>query len=334
MRYLTLTVLIAGLLGAQPVPSGLARPAILEIEIDKVQFYWRDSTDATQFAASQDRAVGSLPRNFPLAEGLGDIVAVNGTPVKGTMTAQISGIIHNTEANLTAGQAVADTFATGRLVYEFDIWNLEGRQIGTIYATGLNNAPPPPGAAPGGTSLNLVVVGGTGAFLGVRGQMQHSIANQPSPGPASIREDPGRRRVLYSGRGFSFNRVAYLIPWRTPEIEAVFHADLTPVSASKPARAGETLVLRATGLGPTRPETSPGQAYPAEPFARVNSPVTAIVNGQKVAVVNALGWPGEIDRYRVDVILPAAVEPGQMRLSLEAAWIPGSEFLAPTTSDR
>ena len=51
----------------------------------------------------------------------------------------------------------------------------------------------------------------------------------------------------------------YLIPMVWPDIvttasgPSVFHADFLPVTAAKPARAGETLILTISGLGPTRP---------------------------------------------------------------------------------
>jgi len=45
---------------------------------------------------------------------------------------------------------------------------------------------------------------------------------------------------------------------------AVTHAsDFSLVSASKPAAAGETLSLFATGLGPTRSTLDPGQPFPS-----------------------------------------------------------------------
>ena len=53
------------------------------------------------------------------------------------------------------------------------------------------------------------------------------------------------RRTRAGGKGQS---VTYLIPTERPEIvtssggPAVFHSDLTPVTAAKPAKAGETLI--------------------------------------------------------------------------------------------
>ena len=51
---------------------------------------------------------------------------------------------------------------------------------------------------------------------------------------------------------------------------AVFHADFSPVTAAKPAKAGEVLIAKATGLGPTRPGVIPGQPFPTDPIQEVN----------------------------------------------------------------
>lgn len=82
-----------------------------------------------------------------------------------------------------------------------------------------------------------------------------------------------------------------------------------------------------TGLGPTRPGVDPGQpfpAYPANPLVVVNSPVAATVNGQAAEVVNAIGWPGLVNTYRVDFRVPASAASGPASVQLSAAWITGS----------
>src|SRR5438034_7685729 len=43
--------------------------------------------------------------------------------------------------------------------------------------------------------------------------------------------------------------------------------------AAQPARVGETLVVTATGLGPTRPGVNPGTVFADNPPQEVNSPV-------------------------------------------------------------
>ena len=66
-----------------------------------------------------------------------------------------------------------------------------------------------------------------------------------------------------------------------PAITNIFHADFTPVSAASPARAGETLITIATGLGPVTPQANLGSAFPASTIHTVAAPVTVNVNGAR-----------------------------------------------------
>src|SRR5262249_17461524 len=142
-------------------------------------------------------------------------------------------------------------------------------------------------------------------------------------------EDPSRRRLHGSG---SLRQGIYLLPMFTPEIvleaggAAVFHADFRLVTLSNPARAGETLILRMTGLGPTIPGIEPGERFPTDALQPVNSPVEALVNGKAANVVNAVGWPSTIGEYRVDVQIPTDIAKGTATLQVTAAWIQGVEF--------
>ena len=93
--------------------------------------------------------------------------------------------------------------------------------------------------------------------MGVRGQ--GGGLDEPSSTAArnaSMQEDPSNRRVFPNGHRLF---VLQLIPLSSPQVvqtangPAVVHAaDFTPVTAAKPAQAGEILSLIATGLGPTQ----------------------------------------------------------------------------------
>src|SRR5581483_5005522 len=90
--------------------------------------------------------------------------------------------------------------------------------IGTVMTEGLagGNAPPgsPSTATAGG---NFVITGGTGAFLGARGQMDMA-ANPPGVAVqrgASITEDPANRRL--NGGGTQRDLV-HLFPMFAPQI--------------------------------------------------------------------------------------------------------------------
>jgi uncharacterized protein (TIGR03437 family) len=151
-----------------------------------------------------------------------------------------------------------------------------------------------------------------------------------------VAEDPANRRN--NGGGGKFQYVVHLIPLEAPQIvsttggPAVFHSDFTPVTAARPARASEVLIVQATGLGPTRPGVDPGQPfppYPANPLQVVNSPVDVTVNGQSVGTINAIGWPRLVDTYRVDFQVPAGTPSGMAAIQLSAAWIQGSAVSIP-----
>jgi len=200
--------------------------------------------------------------------------------------------------------------------------------------TGLNNgSPTPPG--PPAANGDFAIVGGTGAFLGARGQKGNGggNTNKIAPRGASITEDPANRRQ--NGGGHVFFTV-YLIPMSRPEVAitpngpAVTHSnDFSLVSAAKPAVAGEILSLFVTGLGPTRVALNPGQPFPSSPLAVVNSPVEVTVNGKPAEVLAAVGYPGSVDGYQVNFRLPPDRAKGSVSIQVSAAWIPGAPVSIP-----
>jgi uncharacterized protein (TIGR03437 family) len=129
--------------------------------------------------------------------------------------------------------------------------------------------------------------------------------------------------------------VIQLIPAFRPEVvvaangPAVFHSDYNPVSAARPARAGETLIVYAKGLGPTTASLNPGDPFPSEPLAVVTSPVEVLVNGKSSPAINQIGVPGTTDTYRVDFRVPDDTPGGMATLQLSAAWIKGAGVSIP-----
>jgi hypothetical protein len=128
---------------------------------------------------------------------MADIVAVDRKPAKGTWTARAT--IVNQRTNPLPGEAIADT-VRGRMVdFTLEILRSDGAPVGTIMASGLTDGPPPPGAPEGQTGDNLAITGGTGAFLGARGQMGFMTVLAPARA-ASVTEDPARRRIHGGGK--------------------------------------------------------------------------------------------------------------------------------------
>src|SRR5207253_6497825 len=139
-------------------------------------------------------------------------------------------------------------------------------------------------------------------------------------------EDPSNRRLYHQAGIFRFT--LHIIPMSWPEIvvtasgPAVVHSsDFALVSASKPAAAGEVLSLFAKGLGPVNPGVDPGQPFPSNPLAIVNSPVEVAVNGNAAEVLSAVGFPGAVDGYEVKFRVPPDIAKGPASIQLSAAWI-------------
>lgn len=305
-------------------------PAILEIDVENFVDYQEDLSDPSKFGTNPNVTPPGRFKGFGVATVLGDIVAVNGQPAKGTLVARARGI--GARPVPQPGQAIADITRASIREQIFEILKSDGTPVGTIMCLGLNGGPAPPGSPVAQRSSNMAIVGGTGAFLGARGQYGGEQAPQTVPvraRAASMAEDPANRRINGGGRA---RHLLTVIPMSRPEIvttssgPAVKHSsDFSLVSRSKPAAAGEVLSLRATGLGPTRPGVDPGKPFPATPPAVVNSPVEVTVNGKQAEVLAAFGLPGAVDGYQVNFRIPPDTAKGMATVQVSAAWIAGPE---------
>lgn len=319
---------------AQPSWAQAAPPTILQIDLANYTIYSQDTPDLTRYATDPNPTTASSGRNnFYLNTHLADVAAVNGQPVKGNF-ASLNSLIALRPAP-PPGQAIADSYRNNIGAVTIEILKGDGTAIGTIIAHGLVSGAPPPGSPVPVSAIlqgghNLAITGGTGAFLGVRGQLG---AAPPVARTASITEDPAnRRRNAIAG---TWRWTAHLIPMSVPQVvttssgPAVFHSDFSPVTAAKPAKSGEVLIVQASGLGPTIPGVHPGQPFPNDAIQPVNSPLAVVVNGQEAEVINGLGWPGLVDTYRVDFRVPEGIAAGTASVQLSAAWIAGTAVRIP-----
>ncbi len=352
-RTLALAALIAGTF----CPSFFAQPAppqttTLTIQITNFVNYFNDTTDWTKLAANanQTTLAGSAP-NFSQSLDVADIVSVNGEPVKGVFTERRTQ--YKRTVTPTAGQFIADSVSSAIQDRFFEILKLDGTPIGNIMVTGMGGAVPAPGTPTVIQDGNFTIIGGTGAFMGARGQAG-GLDEPSSTGArnASMTEDPSNRRVFPNGHRVM---VLQIIPLAAPAVvqtangPAVVHgADFSLVTAAKPAKPGEILSLLATGLGPAQPAClsaggtggtstacagvtglNPGDPFPSSPLAVVNSPVEITVNGQSAQVQYAGGYPGTTNTYQVNFVVPAATTTGAASLQLTAAWIAGPTVTFP-----
>jgi uncharacterized protein (TIGR03437 family) len=324
-----------------PAP-GQSPAATLLVELQNVVEYQVDTTDLSKWGSNPNSTAGKILQGMGVgcagvpAYAYGDIVSVNGAPARGTYVARASATCLSPTPR--AGQeVVADISANSLRDETYYILQSDGvTPIGAIMDNGLNGSvsPSPPGPPAG--PQNFAIVGGTGAFLGARGQKGSGNSKLSSTTPArtaSITEDPAKRRQNGGGHIAS---VLYVIPMFRPEIvntagaPAITHSnDFTLVSTAKPAAAGEILSLFATGLGPTRPGLVPGQPFPSSPLAVVNSPVDVTVNGKDTEVLSAVGYPGAVDGYQVNFRMPADAVSGAATIQVSAAWIAGAPVSIP-----
>lgn len=301
--------------------------SLLVIETANQVDYVRDVADYSLLATRPDRTTVTLPRNFDENIILADIVSVNGRRVKGTAVETFT--ITTLRPAPMPGQAIADITRNARAEWYFEILHEDGQPIGSIRVSGMVGGPAPPGQTRQIQQGNYVVLGGTGAFLGVRGYMGASGAAIAPTRIGSIAEDPANRR-LHGGGGL--RQGIYLLPSFPPEVvtvsggPAIVHSsDFSLVTTAKPARSGEVLTLFASGLGPTRPGVEPGQPFPPAPLQECNSPIEVLLDGRPSEVLYAGGYPGAVDRYQVNFRVPDGLVPGPATLQLTSAWIAGGE---------
>ena len=330
----TLAVALCAAVCSQFSSAQVAPPVILQIDLTNSVLYTQDTSDISKYATEPNvTSLTANPRNFHRVAGIADIVAVNGQPMKGTHANAAAVMMLRTAP--TPGQAIADTFRQVMSVFTFEILKSDGTSIGTIVASGLFAGDAPPGSPTAAAGGNFVVTGGTGAFLGARGQL--SVAAAP-PGVvtqwfASITEDPANRR---RNGGGTVRWIAHVIPMARPEVTmlpsgpAITHSsDFSLVTASKPGTQGEILSLFATGLGPVTPRVDPGQPFPSSPLAVVNSPVEVTVNGKAAEVIGSAGYPGAVDAYQVNFRVPPDTGRGPASIQVTAAWISGAPVSIP-----
>jgi hypothetical protein len=317
------------LIGSQASAQPPAAATILTVDIENVVQYQENYANQAKNGTStaMEPSIGT-PATYSPGYFIGDISAINGTKTKGTTFAR--NLFVNLSSNPSGSQAVADINRFQAMETLLEILQADGTAIGTIVLTGVTGGAAPPGAPKAGPTGNFAVIGGTGAFLGARGQ---AVTISNTFRGTSTFENPINRRTFPSG---AWKLVIQLIPLKTPEIlvtasgPAIVHsADYSPVTAANPARAGEILTLFASGLGPTRPGVDPGQPFTASPSQIVTSPIDILVNGKSSEVLYSGGYPNTVDNYQVNFRVPGDVASGLASVQISAAWVIGSGVKIP-----
>jgi uncharacterized protein (TIGR03437 family) len=318
-RLFVLAVLACPLVPAQTPAQIIDEPVVLTIDVENTVIYRGTVFDASKIAKDPGPTT-SVNQAFVEAINLGDIVAINGKPVKGIWSSTVYATPYR--ANPQPGQPIADFDLAGTNFCTWQIYDTDGAFLGMIRDSG---------AGQGHT-----VVGSLAGFFGAIGAHQGGTTTVAIR-QASTGEDPANRRILGGGK---MSVVFYLYPRVRPAIvmtnsgPSVSHTDYSPVTNANPARPGETLILAATGLGPVKPDLLPpgAVAFSGPPYQEVNAPVTVAFNGKELPVTNKFGWPGQKTVYWIDFQVPADTPAGTATLGLISTWIPGPMVSIPVGS--
>jgi hypothetical protein len=297
------------------------RVAVLDVLVENLVSYRLDVADPATLATALGPVSPAPSRTFQEFVGIGDIVSVNGKPAKGVWTNR--GHTLSFTPTPAPGQPIANVETASHIECTWELYTADGVFVGRLNDRGL---------------AQHAITGGGGAFLGATGEHFNGPRGPGGFDPpirrASITEDPSMRRVHGGG---TWQALIYLAPAFWPDVEstpagpAIFHEDFSLVTSARPARPGEPLIVRAKGLGPTRPDLRPAgllRFRSDPPYEEVNSPVTVTVAGKEAELLNKIGWPNETNVYRVDFRVPTGVS-GTVPVQISAAWISGSEVSIP-----
>jgi uncharacterized protein (TIGR03437 family) len=164
----------------------------------------------------------------------------------------------------------------------------------------------------GGTMAPMVTAAATGAWIQT---------------PSELPMGPTSAKVV--GTAGASQTIAVELRPAAPGVFAVTHADGSVVDASSSARAGELVVVWATGLGHAVSDEQSGQSAPMDRLVTMKNAVTATVGGQGAEVLWAGLAPGFAALQQVVVRLPAGLAGGNPQLSLNMFGEPGAGFALP-----
>src|SRR5688572_6397377 len=106
--WLRLVAIVAAAIHGDGARAQQLPPAVLDVRIENVRLYWRDTPDVSRFATDAENTTGVRGRNFEMAEGAGDIMEVNGQAARGTLMIGISGMTLSPTPTTRPGTGIAD----------------------------------------------------------------------------------------------------------------------------------------------------------------------------------------------------------------------------------
>jgi hypothetical protein len=191
-----LSTFVFGMVFGASASLAQVKPTTVQVDVHNFVLYNYDTFDTTQFGTNP-AATNVMMKTYNYHISIGDIVAVNSAPAKGTLLCTHTMFVLSPTATVGSMKAIADTRRAMIDDCSLEVLRNDGTAVGTIFIHGLFSGPPAPRAPSAITFSNMIVTGGTGAFLGVRGQAGQT--GPWTPRVASVTEDPANRRVNGGG---------------------------------------------------------------------------------------------------------------------------------------
>ncbi len=92
------------------------------------------------------------------------------------------------------------------------------------------------------------------------------------------------------------------------------------VDATNPAKAGDTVVIYATGLGEVSPQVQAGTLTPITGLSQITNPITVTIGGVQAQSVSFAGLtPGQVGLYQINVVVPPGIPPGKAEVVVTVA---------------
>jgi uncharacterized protein (TIGR03437 family) len=114
---------------------------------------------------------------------------------------------------------------------------------------------------------------------------------------------------------------------------AALHADYSLITTQNPARAGEVILIYATGLGATTPAVATGAAGPTNPLAETALPSVSI-GGRTGRVLFSGLAPSFRGLYQMNVEVPAGVPGGDQFIDIDTPDTTSSQITLPMSGAR
>ncbi|MFB3825366.1 MAG: hypothetical protein ACE15B_01310 [Bryobacteraceae bacterium] len=141
--------------------------------------------------------------------------------------------------------------------------------------------------------------------------------------------EPGAQVLALRRDAFPEVKTAVNVVRNAPGLfAAAAHEDGSPVSVESPARAGETLTLFGTGLGPYEMKPPEGFPVPGAPRYKLVDTVEVLLGDRSIEPLWAAALPGAIGIDAIQVALPADVS-GQNPLSVRVNGVFSNTVVLP-----